>query len=294
MATKHIFISYSSQDREFALQLADDLEKMFPVWIDREGLEGGVEWQEHIEAAITGCEVFLVIVSPHSNKSDWVNRETLLADQLKKYRVPVLIEGSLPFRLLDLQYIDFQGEYLGGLRDLVELLSKRLDPSQQQETEADRMLGAGVRAYLAGDQTVADSLVQQALAYQPDIAESVAGFWLKLRGHDSDQPLAAARLMDEIKVVERTKRAGQYSDGTPLFEWWLYLDTSDSVLDEIEYVKYTLHETFPVPEQIVRDRTTHFRLVQRGWGTFAVPVEVHFKDGSMGETEYMLTFRTAD
>lgn len=292
--TNHIFISYSSQDREFALRLADDLEKMFSVWIDREGLEGGVEWQEQIQAAITACAVFVVVVSPYSNQSDWVNRETLLADQLKKMRVPILIEGTLPFRLLDLQYIDFQGAYAGGLRDLIEVLSKYLDPSQQRSDESNRMLGAGVRAYLAGDQTEADRLVGEALAFQPEIAESVTEFWLKLRGQDQAGPSAAARLMDEISVIERAREAGAYPSGDIMVEWQLYLDAPDTILNEIEYVKYILHETFAVPEQIVRDRTTHFRLTQRGWGQFIVFIKIHFKDGSVGETKHMLIFRLSD
>jgi hypothetical protein len=287
----HVFVSYSAQDRAFALRLADDLEKMFPVWIDREGLEGGVDWQNRIEQAVRECAVFLVVVSPNSNESDWVNRETILAEQLKKFRVPVLLAGSMPFRLLDLQYVDFQGEYAGGLRDLVEALSQQIDPFQQREAEANQLLGAGIRAYIRGDQVEADALIQRAIAFQPDIAETAGAFWRRLLGQPGGP--SADLWMDDIRIVERARQAGEtYPDGAQMVEWWLYLDAPEMALDQIDTVKYTLYSTFPVPEQTVRDRQTHFRLIQRGWGTFNIPVEIRFKDGSVGRTEHMLMFRT--
>ena len=42
--------------------------------------------------------------------------------------------------------------------------------------------------------------------------------------------------------------------------------------------------------QTVRDRATGFQLRRVGWGVFEIPVAVHFNDGSVGETNYLLTF----
>ena len=56
------------------------------------------------------------------------------------------------------------------------------------------------------------------------------------------------------------------------------------------YVEYLLHETFGSDPQIVRDRETHFQFMALGWGTFEIPVTVHFEDGSTGATTYMLRF----
>jgi hypothetical protein len=116
----HLFISYSNQDRDFVQRLTRSLAPFYDIWSDREDLEPGVQWEKHIEEGITGCTVFLVIVSPASNESNWVTRETILAERLRKYRIPVLLEGDLPFRLLGVQYVDFRGDYDGGLRDLPE------------------------------------------------------------------------------------------------------------------------------------------------------------------------------
>jgi hypothetical protein len=44
--SKHIFISYSKKDRDFAWKLAEDLEKRgFKIWIDR-AISGGEEWRQ--------------------------------------------------------------------------------------------------------------------------------------------------------------------------------------------------------------------------------------------------------
>ena len=113
----HIFISYSSKDAEFALKLSASLEPFYDVWIDKDDIKGGSEWEKMIQAAVTDCDVFLIIVSDNSNESNWVMRETILAENLKKYRIPILLDGDMPFRLLELQYIDFRADYSGGLRD---------------------------------------------------------------------------------------------------------------------------------------------------------------------------------
>ena len=83
-----IFISYSSRDSEFAKRLVKSLEEYFDVWMDQ-SLEGGMKWEQMIQSAIEECQVFLVIVSQASNESEWVARETILAEQLKKPRIPV-------------------------------------------------------------------------------------------------------------------------------------------------------------------------------------------------------------
>jgi transcription initiation factor IIF auxiliary subunit len=65
-------------------------------------------------------------------------------------------------------------------------------------------------------------------------------------------------------------------------DWWAWsiaLDGPPEELDRVQYVVYTLHPTFPSPVRRVTDRSTHFRLDAKGWGTFTVYVEVSFKDG---------------
>lgn len=287
----HIFISYSSANRAFALRLVENLEHFFKVWIDREGLDGGAEWEQAIDEALKDCAVFVVLVSPESNDSQWVRRETIRAEQLKKIRIPILIEGELPLRLLDIQFVDFRGDYEGGLRDLMEVLQEHMSPEQKNQNEIDRLVGAGIRAYLDGDIASANSLIGQAAAMGNDITDQLNEFWQHLiENRDED---LATDLMAKIEILEIAKAAGKFANGNTRFEWSVEVDAPETILDQIDHIKYGLHESFAVPEQTVRDRQTRFRLSASGWGTFDIRIEIHFKDGTVGSTHHDLTFESA-
>jgi TIR domain/prokaryotic YEATS domain len=290
----HIFISYSSKDRDFALKLAEILEKFFDVWIDRAELEGGLEWEKAIEEALADCQVFVVIVTPKSNDSEWVARETIRAEQLKKTRIPILLAGQLPLRLLNLQFVDFQGEFEGGLRDLLEALQLYLDSDDFQRDEVNLLLGRAIRARLNDDIAEANNLLGQAIALEPDFVNSIEDFWQALQMPFSSDMAASLRQRVEngkIIIIEETKLADEqlYAD-SETYEWSIFLDADEAILEQIDAVHYKLHETFNPPQRIVRDRQSQFRLTMQGWGTFEIPISLVFKDGSTVETSYHLLF----
>jgi len=47
--------------------------------MDISGLRGGQAWARGIDTAVRAAEAVLVIVSPDSMESEWVGKETLLA-----------------------------------------------------------------------------------------------------------------------------------------------------------------------------------------------------------------------
>jgi len=105
----HIFISYSKQDIDFARYLRTLLESSgLRVWIDEERIESGGRWWKIIESNIDVCAAFLVIMSPHAEESDWVEREILRAELKKKPIYPVLLTGDSWSRLANIQYEDFR------------------------------------------------------------------------------------------------------------------------------------------------------------------------------------------
>jgi hypothetical protein len=290
-----IFISYSSANRDFALQIEERLEQFFNVWIDREGIEGGMQWEQAITEAVKGCTVFIVIVTSESNQSKWVARETILADQLKKHLVPIFLDGELPLRLLNLHFVDFQGEFEGGFRDLLEALKKYLEPQDKTRTAVNQLLGEAVRSQLAGDVTTARNYVGQALAIQPDLSETIEAFWENLNPTPTTQ--YATVLQNQLDkgnhlIEEAVKPVDQklYGNDQEAFEWNLRVNVMDNVLDQIDYVRYELHPTFVNSERIIRDRKTKFQLRLVGWGIFEIPVTIQFKDGSSVETSHHLEF----
>ena len=71
-----VFISYSRRDLAFVEQLAADLQAAgLDVWYDLSGLEGGARWSIEIEKGIRDSQYVLVVLSPDSVASEWVERE---------------------------------------------------------------------------------------------------------------------------------------------------------------------------------------------------------------------------
>ncbi|MCI0696005.1 TIR domain-containing protein [candidate division KSB1 bacterium] len=121
---KKIFISYSDKDKEFALQLANDLRlEEVNIWIAKLDIAAGEKWDRAIEEALKFCKDFLVILSPNSINSDNVRDEIDFAVQEKKRIFPVLHKKcEIPFRLRRIEYSDFTSDYDSGLKHLLKAI----------------------------------------------------------------------------------------------------------------------------------------------------------------------------
>lgn len=105
----NVFISYSSQDITFARHLKRLLEeKQLQVWIDESRLTTSKRWWPTIERAIEAAPAVIVIMSPASRRSDWVEREVLYAEKLRKPIFPVLLAGDEWPRLANIHYADMR------------------------------------------------------------------------------------------------------------------------------------------------------------------------------------------
>lgn len=107
----YIFISYSKSDKEYVQKLANRLrEEGFDIWLDDRNLRSSQVWWEAIVNAIVNCAAFIVVMTPDSDKSRWVQREIAIADDLQKPMFPILAEGSMDspnwLRFINIQYID--------------------------------------------------------------------------------------------------------------------------------------------------------------------------------------------
>lgn len=125
MAQSHIFISYSKQDIGFARHLRDLLQDAgFSVWLDETKLVPSERWWSSIERNIDNCAALLVIMSPRSKTSDWVEREILHAERRRKPIFPILLEGEYWSRLANVEYEDMTAGLNAVLSDrLIEVLT---------------------------------------------------------------------------------------------------------------------------------------------------------------------------
>ena len=74
------FISYSHQDEEFAKRLHADLQSNgVRCWYATEDIQGGKKIHEQLDQAIRLYDRLLIILSPHSIASNWVEHELLQA-----------------------------------------------------------------------------------------------------------------------------------------------------------------------------------------------------------------------
>ena len=103
----HIFISYSHKDTEYAHALADSLQGIgFTVWVDAR-LDYGSQWPQEIQKYLDACDAFILIMSPRSFASEWVQSELQRAKRKGKPIFPLLLEGDEPWLSVEsTQYYD--------------------------------------------------------------------------------------------------------------------------------------------------------------------------------------------
>jgi len=128
MRPDEAFLSHSSQDREMAERIAHALQEHgIPTFFAPSNLFGAQQWQDEILRALERCDWFLVLLSPDAVDSMWVRRETSMALSDRRFDKRIV---PLLYRSCDLdtlrwlrvyQFVDFQGDFHAGCRDLLRI-----------------------------------------------------------------------------------------------------------------------------------------------------------------------------
>src|SRR5579864_7254433 len=121
-----IFISYAHADSAFVQRLQADLSKQgFVVWVDYGGLSGGQKWRRELQGAIDRAWLLLVVLSPESVDSQYVQIEYGYALDEGKLVIPLYYRAcKVPMELRNTQWIDFQQSYEQGLAALAQSLHR--------------------------------------------------------------------------------------------------------------------------------------------------------------------------
>lgn len=138
------FISYSRVNQQFAIKLACELKSAgFSVWLDQFDIPTGARWDDEIEKALEGCEIFLFIMTPASIGSENAKDEVGYAIDHGKHILPVLLEEcSVPLRLRRLQYVDFtQKSFNEGIKSAKELLGRFVHDIESSKRGKKRAAG---------------------------------------------------------------------------------------------------------------------------------------------------------
>ena len=133
----HVFISYSRKDTDIMRRIhADLLAAELLVWTDESLVPGTESWKNAIENAIQNAGSVVVILSPDSKQSIWVEREMDYARACALPIIPVLARGdtevsAIPFELINAQRVDIRIDYAGNIRHLITAVRDSLDtPSE--------------------------------------------------------------------------------------------------------------------------------------------------------------------
>lgn len=125
-SSKGAFISYSHADKEFVDRLVADLQRCdVNLWVDKRELKIGDSLMRRIRKGIDNADYFLVIISEHSVKSEWVQRELDVAmnDEILTGRIKVLPlvldDTDLPGFLKGKVYADFSKNYQIALQEVL-------------------------------------------------------------------------------------------------------------------------------------------------------------------------------
>lgn len=122
-----VFLSYASADRDSAREIASQLiNEGLNVWFDQFELQPEDSITSVIEQVISASDYLIVLLSPNSVNSTWVNQELNLALEREfKTRditlLPILLEDcDVPSNLASRQYLDFRTNFQQGIRTLIE------------------------------------------------------------------------------------------------------------------------------------------------------------------------------
>lgn len=103
------FLSYSSNDRLWAEQLAIALEKEgIDAWTGRD-IQPGKNWMDEIQSVLRASNTYILLLSSESIKSSWVSFELGAAVGGNKRIIPIVIDDigneQLPLSVTKYQYL---------------------------------------------------------------------------------------------------------------------------------------------------------------------------------------------
>lgn len=181
-----VFLSYSRRNAVQMTRVKDALQATgLQVWTDERLVAGTASWKNAIEAAIRDSKCVVVLMSPPAKASEWIEREIDYAYLLKRQIFPVLVDGnladSIPFELINMQYVDIRRDFDDAIQKLINAIQ-----TQTATVASTQEIAEGIHQELAeksGDiskEQIAELLDQRLKAEQGSRWESFsfAGFGL--------------------------------------------------------------------------------------------------------------------
>ena len=110
-----VFISHATKDREFVeKEIIPLLQRHgIQIWYSKDDIYTAADWEQAIRQGLESCDWFLVVLTPKSVTSPWVQAEVHWGIEERKNRfVPVLAEdcgvAQIHLMIRTIQFVDFR------------------------------------------------------------------------------------------------------------------------------------------------------------------------------------------
>ena len=187
MASLRVFVSHSHKDNAWCDGFVAELQNHgLDVWYDRAGLYVGAQWVKTLEQELQGRDTYLIVLTPDSWASQWVQRELDLALAQQKQIIgvfckPTQVSGFITnYQLLDGAHLDS--------RQAAQLVAATLNSSrpaaspQQASQQTPQGASGSSRADVSGEwvsekEAYADKPYQQLFLSQVGTKITGTGEW---------------------------------------------------------------------------------------------------------------------
>jgi len=103
-----VVISYATKDMQFVEQVRQTLmNSSIEVFVAEHSVLPGQSLSSEIISAISSCDLFVLLWSKNSQRSEWVSQEIGIAKAAKKPIIPLMLEQGLqpPGFIRDIKYL---------------------------------------------------------------------------------------------------------------------------------------------------------------------------------------------
>ena len=165
-----VFLSYAHEDRSFVNRLAADLRRRgIKIYLD-ERLRSGEGWRKQLAIAIENTDAFVLVMSPSSVTSQYVEWELDTAQALNKKIYPLMNEHSdLPKSIISLHYLRIDESYENGIDELTQQLYELINPSFESYSDdvLERIRNSQLSLTSSEGQTRGHQIVYSTASYTP-------------------------------------------------------------------------------------------------------------------------------
>lgn len=169
----HIFISYKSEDGDFADLLKSKIKDAgFSIWMDTDRLNAGQDWRARIDQGIKEAFALIVVMTPGAKASEYVTYEWAFALGTGVHVIAVMFKPTeLHPRLEALQYLDFTKREARRWDLLIKVLQELQQPSQSYSTQLEESIGS---VAIAGGRLEDNPYFRNNICFQHIVTQSLS------------------------------------------------------------------------------------------------------------------------